>query len=173
MKRSQLWLLALLSVLTLMVTTTVAMANEDGAHMSGSLELGVSGVNTDDNARRVNEYGSVRAEEGISLAPKLNLEFISDTSMVEITSDTMGPRDQHHSFEIDASRIFKFGSDYSVMQHHYDHDNINHIGATVLGDIFGNQPRVTSPATIGNPEVSTIYGPTVDYGVNQPVTDAI
>lgn len=173
MKQSQLWLLALLSVLALTVTTSVALANEHGAHVSGSWELGMSGINTTDNAARVNEYGSVRADDGIALAPKLNLEVEKGSFLLEVESETMGPRDQEHALEIDAARVFKLGSEYSVMEHHYDHDTMSHMGATVFGDIFGNQPRVTTPATIGNPENSGVYGPTVEYGVNQPVTDAI
>ncbi len=171
MKQSQLWLLALLSVLLLTVTT--ATANEGGAHLSGSWELGMSGINTKDNAARVNEYGSIRAEDGVSLAPKLDLELEAGSFMLEVESETMGPRDQEHALELDAGRVFKLGSELSVMEHHYDHDTLSHLGATAFGDIFGNQPRVTTPATIGNPENSAIYGPTVEYGVNQPVTDAI
>jgi hypothetical protein len=171
MKQSQLWLLALLSVLALAVTT--ATASEGGAHLSGSWELGMSGINTKDNAARVNEYGSIRAEDGVSLAPQLDLEFTNGGFGLDLESETMGPRDQEHSLDIHAGRVFHLGSEYSVMEHHMDHDIMSHIGATVFGDIFGNQPRVTSPATIGNPENSKIYGPTVEYGVDQPVTDAI
>jgi hypothetical protein len=172
MKHSQLWLLALLSVLTLMTATTV-MAAEDGGHVSGSWELGMSGINTEDNAARVNEYGSVRAEDGISLAPQLDLEFKNGGFLLEAKSETMGPRDQMHEIDIDAGRVFQLESSLNVLEHHMDHDTLGHLGATMQGDIFGNQPRVTTPGTIGNPENSKVYTATAQYGVDQPVTDAV
>ena len=89
MKQSQLWLLALLSTL-LLVATTPAFAEGEGAHLSGSWELGMSGINTDDNAARVNEYGSVRAEDGVSLAPKLNLEFENGSFFIDAVSRNHG-----------------------------------------------------------------------------------
>jgi hypothetical protein len=92
MKHSQLWLLALLSVLTLMTATTV-MASENDARVSGSWELGMSGVSIDDNAARVNEYTSVRNDDGVALAPKLDLEFKNGGFLLDAKSETMGPRD--------------------------------------------------------------------------------
>jgi hypothetical protein len=151
MKQSQLWLLALLSVLALTVTTSVAVASENGAHVSGSWELGMSGINTDDNAARVNEYGSVRADDGIALAPKLDLEFKNGGFLLEAKSETMGPRDQKHELGIDAGRVFKYEGELDVLEHHKDHDNLEHLGATMQGDIDGDQPRVFTNAT-KNPE---------------------
>jgi hypothetical protein len=151
MKHSQLWLLALLSVLTLMTATSV-MASEDGARVSGSWELGMSGINTDDNAARVNEYGSVRADDGISLAPKLDLEFKNGGFLLEAKSETMGPRDQKHELSIDAGRVFKYEGELNVLEHHKDHDTLGHLGATMQGDIAGNQPRVFTDRT-ENPEI--------------------
>ena len=89
------------------------------------------------------------------------------------SAETMGPRDQQHELGIDAGRVFKLESEYSVLEHHMDHDTLSHIGATAFGDVFGNQPRVTSNATIGNPENSKIYTPTAEYGVNAAVTEAV
>lgn len=151
MKQSQLWLLALLSVLALTVTTSVAMASDEGAYVSGSWELGMSAINTQDNAARVNEYGSVRAEDGISLAPQLDLEFKNSAFLIDAKSETMGPRDQKHALDIDAARVFKYEGELNVLEHHKDHDNLEHLGATMQGDIDGDQPRVFTNAT-KNPE---------------------
>ncbi|MCA1796998.1 MAG: MtrB/PioB family outer membrane beta-barrel protein [Geobacteraceae bacterium] len=143
MKQSQLWLLALLSILTFMTASSV-MAAEDGARVSGSWELGMSGINTDDNAARVNEYGSVRAEDGIALAPKLDLEFKNGDFLLEAKSETMGPRDQMHEIGIDAGRVFRLESSLNVLEHHKDHETLNQMGATGRSDIGKSQPSVTT-----------------------------
>ena len=143
MKQSQLWLLALLTVLTLVAATT-AMAEEGAGHVTGSWELGMSGINTDDNAARVNEYGSVRAEDGVSLAPQLELEFEKGGFIFELESETIGPRDQKHELGIDAGRVFKFESELSVLEHHKDHETLEQFGATGRDDIGGGQPSTTT-----------------------------
>lgn len=143
MKHSQIWLLALLSILTFMTATSV-MASEDAGHVSGSWELGMSGINTDDNAARVNEYGSVRADDGIALAPKLDLEFKNGGFLLEAKSETMGPRDQMHEIGIDAGRVFRLESSLNVLEHHKDHETLSQMGATGRDDIAGSQPNVTT-----------------------------
>lgn len=143
MKQSRLWLLALLTVLTLVAATT-AMAEEGAGHVTGSWELGMSGINTDDNAARVNEYGSVRQEDGVSLAPQLDLEFEKGGFILELESETMGPRDQMHEISIDAGRVFKFESELSVLEHIKDHETLSQMGATARDDAGGSQPNVTT-----------------------------
>ena len=142
-------LLALLSVLILTATSTLAIAEEDSAHLSGSMEVGVSGVDTKDNPARVNEYSKYRSQDGTNLAPTLDLDFTTRDFDLGIKSITMGPRDQKHSLELDYSRIFRLDVEYQVFEHWKDHDNLGHIGATMFGDIHGEQPRVTSDATVG------------------------
>ncbi len=143
MKQSRLWLLALLSVLMLLAAET-AMAEEGTGHVSGSVELGMSGVNTNDNAARVNEYTSVRDDDGVSLAPKLNLEYENGGFLIEIDSETKGPRDQHHEFSLDAGRVFRLESELSVLEHVKDHETLDQMGATARDDIKGAQPNVTT-----------------------------
>jgi hypothetical protein len=160
MKQSRFWLLALLSVLTLAAGSTLALAEEGAAHVSGSWELGMSGINTDDNAARVNEYGSVRAEDGISLAPQLDLEFEKGGFVLEVDSQTMGPRDQKHELGLDVGRVFKFESELNVLEHHKDHETLSQMGATARDDIGGSQPSTTTDKiyadlieATGNPNV--------------------
>ncbi|MBW2186952.1 MAG: MtrB/PioB family outer membrane beta-barrel protein [Deltaproteobacteria bacterium] len=143
MKQSRLWLLALLTVLTFVAATT-AMAEEGAGHLTGSWELGMSGINTDDNAARVNEYGSVRQEDGVSLAPQLDLEFEKGGFILELESETMGPRDQMHEISIDAGRVFKFESELSVLEHTKDHETLSQMGATARDDGGPSQPNVTT-----------------------------
>lgn len=149
MKQSQLWLLALLTVLTFVAATT-AMAEEGAGHLTGSWELGMSGINTDDNAARVNEYGSVRQEDGVSLAPQLDLEFEKGGFILELESETMGPRDQQHSLGLDFGRVFKLESELSVLEHTKDHETLAQMGATARDDIGGGQPSVTTDSIYAN-----------------------
>ncbi|MDD2557332.1 MAG: GSU2204 family CXXCH-containing (seleno)protein, partial [Desulfuromonas sp.] len=144
MKQSQLWLLALLSVLALMVTTSVAVAGADNARISGFWEMGMSGITTDKNAARVNEYGSVRNDDGIALAPKLNLDLQVDKFLLEVESETKGPRDQMHELRIDAGRIFRLDSELNILEHRKDHETLSQMGATGRNDIGGSQPSVTT-----------------------------
>ena len=154
MKQRHLWLLALLSILTLMTTTTLAIAGE--TMTSGHVEIGISGMDTDDSPARVNEYVNTRSEEGFSFAPSLSLESISEGSSFGLGADIMGPRDQQFNLDFDAKRIFKFGFDHQVLEHWKDHDNLEHLGATMTGDIAGNQPRVTTDLTAGQIGVDTL-----------------
>jgi len=149
MKQSRLWLLALLTVLTLVAATT-AMADEGAGHLTGSWELGMSGINTDDNAARVNEYGSVRQEDGVSLAPQLDLEFEKGGFILELESETMGPRDQKHGLGLDFGRVLKLESELTVLEHTKDHETLAQMGATARDDIGGGQPSVTTDLIYAN-----------------------
>ncbi len=111
MKLRHIWLLALLSILTLMTTTTMASAAETAT--SGHIEIGISGMDTDDSPARVNEYVNTRSENGFSFAPSLSLESINEGSSFGLDAEIMGPRDQEINLDFDASRIFKFGFDHS------------------------------------------------------------
>ena len=143
MKQRHLWLLALLSILTLMTTTTLAIAGE--TMTSGHVEIGISGMDTDDSPARVNEYVNTRSEEGFSFAPSLSLESISEGSSFGLEADIMGPSDQQFNLEFDAKRIFRFGLDYQVLEHWKDHETLNQMGATGRDDVGGGQPSVTTP----------------------------
>jgi len=144
MKQRHLWLLALLSILTLMTTTTLAIAGE--AITSGHVEIGISGMDTDDSPARVNEYVNTRSEEGFWFSPSLSLETIDEGSSFGIEADIMGPRDQQFKFEFDAKRIFRFGLDYQALEHWKDHETLSQMGATGRDDIGGGQPNVTTDA---------------------------
>lgn len=149
-------LLALLSILVLAATSTLAIAEDDSAHVSGKVEVGVSGVDTKDNPARVNEYSKYRSKDGANLAPSLDLKYSSKKLELGFEGSSMGPRDQKYDLELDYSRIFKLDVEYQVFEHWKDHDNLGHIGSTMRGDIAGEQPRVTSDATVGQIGVDTI-----------------
>ena len=147
MKLSRFWLLALLSVPALVATSTLAIAEEDTAHVTGKVELGAAFADTKDNPARVNEYAKYRSEDGLGAAPKLSLEYLSKDFWLEIDADVNGPRDQKAELNADFSRVFRLNMEYQVMEHWLDHDNLEHLGASMRGDTGGNQPVVTTDRT--------------------------
>ncbi len=163
MKQRHYWLLALLSILTLITTTTLATAAD--TETSGHVEIGISGMDTDDNPARVNEYVNTRSEEGFSFAPKVSLETISENTAFGFEADIAGPRDQDISLEVDSNRIIKFKFDYQVLEHWKDHETLDQMGATLAGDLGGGQPSVTTDLIFVNTGAATIGGanPIVGY----------
>ncbi len=145
MKHRHLWLLALLSILTMYATAVLAA----DIQATGSVELGVAVKDTSDNPARVNEYAQTRSEEGLSLAPKLNLETFGENSSFDLGVDINGPRDQKIDLEADANRMIRLKLEHQVLEHWKDHETLDQLGATMAGDTAGEQPRVTTDATTG------------------------
>ncbi|MBE0575985.1 MAG: MtrB/PioB family outer membrane beta-barrel protein [Desulfuromonadales bacterium] len=170
MKKCHYWLLAVLSVLTLMTIATAAVAEEKS--VSGHVEIGVSGMDTNDNPARVNEYVNTRSEESFSFAPKLFLESQEGNSAFALEIDVMGPRDQRHSLDVDANRIFRLGIDYQVMEHWKDHETLDQMGATARDDVGGSQPSVTTDKTFSDlaalpTPVTAVGGGTLNYDAGE------
>lgn len=156
MKQRYIWLLALLSVLTLMATSTLAIAAD--AVTSGKVEVGVAGKAIDDNPARVNEYSTYRSDEGVNPTIKASWELLSDKNKFEFDANIEGRHDQDVSLEADVQRIFKFGLDYSVLDHWKDHETLDQMGATLAGDAGGGQPSVTTDKTFFDSGVTSVGG---------------
>lgn len=171
MKQPQYWLLALLSVLALM--TTAPMASAEEKVFGGHVEVGATGINTKDNAARVNEYVRGRSEDGLSFAPKLFVEGdLGEHSAFELEADANGPRDQQFNLELDAGRIFRLGLDYQVLEHWKDHETLDQMGATGRDDIGGSQPSVTTDKIFANlPVGASVGGGTLNYDPLQAYTE--
>lgn len=142
MKQRHLWLLALLSILTLMTTTSLTIAAE--GKTSGHVEIGIAGMDTDDSPARVNEYVNTRAEKGLSFAPKLSLVTSKEGYIFGLDADIVGPRDQKVNLEFDAKRIFRFDLNYRALEHWKDHETLDQMGATARDDVDRSQPNVTT-----------------------------
>jgi len=167
MKLSRFWLLALLSVPALVATSTLAIAEEDTAHVTGKVELGASFTDTKDNPARVNEYAKYRSDDGLSAAPKLNLEYLNKGFWFEVGADINGPRDQKFDLSLDASRVFRLNLDYQAMEHWKDHETLDQMGATGRDDTGGGQPSVTTDKTfadlIAAGQTPSVAGGTINY----------
>jgi len=163
MKQRHYWLLALLSILTLLTTTTLATAGE--TMTSGHVEIGISGLDTDDNPARVNEYVNAKSEKGFSFSPSISLESVSDTSSFDLDASLIGSRDQDINLEFNAKRIFKLDMSYQALEHWKDHENLGQLGATLADDLGGGQPTVTTDLIFANTGAAAIGGgnPIVGY----------
>jgi len=162
MKQRHGWLLAVLSVLTLMTIATTAVAEEKD--FSGQVEIGVSGVDTKDNPARVNEYVHSRSEDGLSFAPKLSLESnFAENSAFALDADIMGPRDQRFNLDFDAARVFRLKFDYQAMEYWQDHETLGQFGATARDDIGVSQPSVITDKSFADANVTSIGGSSIPY----------
>lgn len=173
MRQPQYWLLTLMSVLALMSTAATASAEEKV--FGGQVEVGATGINTKDNAARVNEYVRGRSEDGLSFAPKLFVEGdMGEHSAFELEADVNGPRDQKFNLELDAARIFRLGLDYQVLEHWKDHETLDQMGATARDDIGGSQPSVTTDKIFANlPAGASVGGGTLNYDPLQAYTEEL
>ena len=167
MKQSKVWLLALLSILTLAATSTLAIAEEISAQLSGKVEIGASAVDIKDNPARVNEYSTYRPDDGINFAPTLNLGIVNKDLLLDLESETRGRRDQEHSLEFDLKRVLRLDLNYQVFEHWKDHETLDQMGATGRGDTGGGQPSVTTDKIIAdlaeNGLPTTVGGGNLNY----------
>lgn len=146
MKQRHFWLLALLSILIFMSTTTLAIAE---ATTSGHVEIGVSAMDTEDSPARVNEYTKTSDEDNNNVNPALDLgiDYYESGIAAEVEADFEGENNFDFSIKADIKRIFKFNLDYQALEHQLDHENLGQMGATMRGDIGGSQPSVTTDQT--------------------------
>ncbi|RKX82061.1 MAG: hypothetical protein DRP70_16945 [Spirochaetes bacterium] len=143
MKQRHYWLLALLSVLTFMMTTTLVCAED---LTKGHVEVGISGMDVDDNPARVNEYVQSSDEDQPNVNPALDLkvEHIGEDVSAEVELDYDGSDSYDMSFGADIKRILRFKLDYQKLKHWKDHETLDQMGATARDDIGGSQPNVTT-----------------------------
>ena len=143
MKQRHYWLLALLSILTLMTTTTLVCAE---SVTKGHVEVGISGMDIDDNAARVNEYVETTDEDNPNVNPalKLGLDHFDEDVAADVSIDYKGSDSYDMNFGADIKRILRFKLDYQSMQHRKDHETLDQMGATARDDLGGAQPNVTT-----------------------------
>ncbi len=143
MKQRHYWLLALLSILTLMTTTTLVCAE---SVTKGHVEVGISGMDIDDNAARVNEYVETTDEDNPNVNPalKLGLDHFDEDVAADVSIDYKGSDSYDMNFGADIKRILRFKLDYQSMQHRKDHETLDQMGATARDDLSGAQPNVTT-----------------------------
>lgn len=127
------------------------------AEVTGSIEAGAAGVATKDSPLRVNEYSTIRPDDGAGAYGKMDLRVHSGGLGVDVEADVFGSRDQKYDLGIDANRIFRLRSDYQKYQHWLSHDQINYLDAAV-------------PPAQGAPGSTVTLGPNVVPGFIRPAT---
>lgn len=168
MKQRHFWLLALLSVLTLLINTTLTFAEE--ANVSGHVEAGVSAMDTEDSPARVNEYVKTSNEDDSTVNPALDLGLhYSDQGVSsEVEAKFEGSDNYDLSIGADIQRIIRVKVESQAFQHWKDHETLDQMGATAREDTGGAQPSVTTDkifSDLGNlaTPVTSVGGVTLDY----------
>ncbi|MBN1957183.1 MAG: MtrB/PioB family outer membrane beta-barrel protein [Desulfuromonadales bacterium] len=144
MKQHHTWLLTLLSILTFLMAATTVLAEE--ATVAGHVEVGISGMDTDDNPARVNEFVKTSNDDDSTVNPALDLgvEYLGEDVAAEVGVNFKGADNFDLELGADVKRIFKFKLDYQALEHWKDHETLDQMGATGRTDILGGQPNVTT-----------------------------
>jgi len=115
------------------------------AEVTGSIEAGAAGVDIKDSPLRVNEYSTIRPDDGAGAYGKMDLGVHSGGMAVDVEADVFGSRDQQYELGIDANRIFRLKSDYQKFQHWLSHDQINYLDAAIPGGSSWSPGEALSP----------------------------
>jgi len=127
------------------------------AEVTGSIEAGAAGVATKDSPLRVNEYSTIRPDDGAGAYGKMDLGVHSGGVAVDIGAEVFGSRDQKYDLNLDANRIFRLQSDYQKFQHWLSHDQLNYLDAAI-------------PPPQGAPGTTVTLSPNLVPGFIRPAT---
>jgi len=142
MKQRLVWLLALSSCLIIGMSIPAFAASS-----SGSVELRGIITDVEDNTARANEYVTTREDDGATLSPKMDLKVVDGKSAFDMSADLKSADNFSLEVDFDLNRIFKFGTSLDAFQHWKDKETLEQLGATMQGDIDGDQPRVSTNLT--------------------------
>lgn len=143
MSASPKWLLALLTILVFSLAASSVFAEE--ATVKGYAEVGISGMDIDDNAARVDEYVKTSSDDSeINPAIDLGLDYSSQDVAADVEVDFKGSENFDLSIGADIKRMIRFNLDYQSFEHRKDHETLDQMGATARDDIDRSQPAVTT-----------------------------
>lgn len=160
MKQRQVWLFALLSILTFVVAPSIATA----ASSTGNFEVGATYTDVVDNKARVNEYTTNGAldnlDDGFAASIKLDLKAADEKSAFDFSSEIINGDNYKLEGHLDAARVLRWNFSLDAMQHWKDHETLDQMGATGREDVGGGQPSVTT---------DKIFADLLDAGYTGPV----
>ncbi|MDA8413509.1 MAG: GSU2204 family CXXCH-containing (seleno)protein [Desulfobacteraceae bacterium] len=107
-------------------------ADADGdKSFSAALETGATAITTRDDIKKVNEYTSLRSNNGVNPYGKVDLKVHQSGVVFEGSSRYMDSTDHDHNANLDVKRVFRTDFSYSVLQHWLDHDKMLYLDAAV------------------------------------------
>jgi len=145
MKHAYTWLLvaALLALLA-----PSALLAEDGTGFSSSVEVGAAGMSVDDEVNKVNEYSSIRDDDGVNPYFRADLKGSNGGTHVDLEAERWDDDVFDIDLDVDASRIFRFDASYGEFRHWLSHDQLDYMRATMKTDAQTSDgpPESANPA---------------------------
>jgi hypothetical protein len=146
MKQTYTWLL--IAVLLALLTPSAVLA-EEGAELTGSVEVGAAGITVDDEVNKVNEYNATRDDNGLNPYMKTNFAGGDENVHVGVDAEIMGDDVMDVNLDVDAMRIFRMDASYDEFNHWLSHDQLNYMDATMKSQ----EQTKPAPVNSANPSV--------------------
>ncbi len=142
MKHKYTWLL-FAAMLALLVPSAV-IAAEEGGEFTNSVEMGAAGLSVDDEVNKVNEYSTIRDDDGVNPYLKARIEAHNEDINLDLDAKAMSNRDQTYDLEADYKRILRIDSSYDTLKHWLSHDQLDYMRATMKPVNTSSNPAVYS-----------------------------
>src|SRR5210317_2166739 len=128
MKHTYTWLL-IAALLALMVPSVVS-ASEEAGEFTSSIEVGAAGMSVDDEVNKVNEYSSIRDDDGVNPYFRADLKGSNGDTHLDLEAERWDDDVFDIDLDVDASRIFRFDASYQEFRHWLSHDQLDYMRAT-------------------------------------------
>jgi hypothetical protein len=145
MKYKYTWLL--IAVLLTFLAPSATIASEEGEEFTSSVEVGAAGMSVDDEVNKVNEYSTIRDDDGVNPYLKARIEAHNEDINLDLDAKAMSNRDQSYDLEADYKRVIRVDGSYDTFKHWLSHDQLDYMRATMK-----NQAQTFSPSS-ANPAV--------------------
>jgi len=162
--------------LVILMAPSPLLATETQA-VSATVEAGGAALDIRDDKSRVNEYSTVRGDEGSTAYGKVDLRARGGLISLDAKAEAFSGDTQSYGFNVDMGRILKGSFDYQVFQHRLDHDKLQYLDAAIpppVGPVGATVPL--NPDSIPGFILPGTYDPvahTVTVGGNAPGSQQI
>jgi len=144
MKHTYTWLL--IAVLLAFLAPSAVIASEEGEEFSSSVEVGAAGMAVDDEVNKVNEYSTIRDDDGVNPYLKAHIEANNEDINLGLDVKAMSNRDQSYDLEADYKRIIRVDGSYDTFKHWLSHDQLDYMRATMKNQAGTFSPSSANPA---------------------------
>ena len=142
MKNKYSWLL--IAVLLAFLAPSAVIAAEAGEEFTNSVEMGAAGMSVDDEVNKVNEYSTIRDDDGVNPYLKARIEAHNEDINLNLDAKAMSNRDQTYDLEADYKRILRVDANYDTFKHWLSHDQLDYMRATMKPGNVTSNPAVYS-----------------------------